>query len=101
VYLGLTHGVGIPENSADAADELRIRQQLGEDVRELLEGVDFDQVHHPILDGFMRKMLAEVNVLGAFPSSDDVVAPFDARGVVLVHGGVWGLRESHVLEEVP
>jgi hypothetical protein len=45
-------------------------------------------------------MLAEVNVLGAFPSSDDVVAPFDARGVVLVHGGGWGLRESHVLEEV-
>jgi len=33
VYLGLTHGVGIPENSPDTADELRIRQRLGEDVR--------------------------------------------------------------------
>ncbi len=48
----------------------------------------------------MRKMLEEVNVLGAFPSPDDVFAPFDARGVVLVHGGAWGLRKSHFLEEV-
>jgi hypothetical protein len=97
----LTHGVRFPEDSADAADELRIRQWLGEDVRYLLGGVDFDQAHHPILDVFMRKMLAEVNVLSAFTSPDDMVAPFDARGVVLVHRDVWGLRKSHVLEEVP
>jgi hypothetical protein len=29
----LTHSVGIPENSADAARKLRIRQWLGKDVR--------------------------------------------------------------------
>jgi hypothetical protein len=32
---------------------------------------------------------------------DDVVAPFDARSVVLVHEDVGRLRKSHVLEEVP
>jgi hypothetical protein len=43
----------------------------------------------------MRKMLTEVNVLGVFTSPNDVVAPFDARGVVLVHRGVWGLSPMY------
>ncbi len=89
MHLCMTHCVGIHENSADAADKLRICQWLGEDVCKLLGDVDFDQEHHPILDGFMRKMHAEINVLGAFTAADDMVAPFDARRVVLVHGGVW------------
>ncbi len=45
------------------------------------------------------KMLAEINVFGAFASPDNVVAPIDAHSVVLIHWGVWGLRKSHVLEE--
>ncbi len=45
------------------------------------------------------KMLAEINVFGAFASPDDGVAPIDAHSVVLVHWGVWGLRKSHVLVE--
>ncbi len=33
----------------------------------------------------MSKVLADVNVLGSLTSADDVVAPLDARGVVLIH----------------
>ncbi len=33
----------------------------------------------------MSKVLADVNVLGSFTSADDVVAPLDARGFVLIH----------------
>ncbi len=45
----------------------------------MLGGVDFDQAHHPILDGFMRKMLAEIYVLGAFtPHDDDVPDDVDS-----------------------
>ncbi len=44
------------------------------------------------------KMLAEINVFGAFASPDDGVAQ-SMHSVVLVHWGVWGLRKSHVLEE--
>ena len=33
-----------------------------------------------ILNGLMRKMLADVNVLGTFSPVDDVVAPTTSRG---------------------
>jgi hypothetical protein len=33
----------------------------------------------------MSKVLADINVIGSFTSSDDVVAPLDARCAVLVH----------------
>ncbi len=33
----------------------------------------------------MSKVLADINVLCSFTSADDIVAPLDARGVVLVH----------------
>ncbi len=37
---------------------------------------------------------------GTLPSSNRVVSPLDAGGVVLVHRSVWVLTKSHVLEEV-
>jgi hypothetical protein len=32
----------------------------------------------------MSKVLVDINVLGSFPSADDV-APLDVRGIILVH----------------
>ncbi len=57
---------------------------LGEDVRQLLRRGDPDQTLMSILDGLVREVLADVDVLGTYPSPIDVVAPFNARGVVLV-----------------
>ncbi len=37
-----------------------------------------------ILNYFVGEVLPDVNVLGLFPTPDDVAAPFDARGVVVV-----------------
>ncbi len=39
----------------------------------------------------------DVNVLGSFPTPDDVVAPFDARGIVLVDLGRNMLGEAQVV----
>jgi hypothetical protein len=38
-----------------------------------------------ILDDFVGEVLPNVNVLGAPPTTNDVVSPLDARRVVLVH----------------
>ena len=38
----------------------------------------------PILDGLMREVLADVNVLGPLVAANDVAPPFDAGSVVLV-----------------
>ncbi len=58
-----------------------------------------------ILDDLMRKdceiggeVLPDVNVLGALPSPDDVVAPFNTRRVVFVHWGGLLLRKPHLVE---
>ncbi len=50
----------------------------------------------------MGEVLPDVNVLGSFPTRDDVVAPFDARGlgVVLVDRARSLLGEAHALEQV-
>ncbi len=95
----MAHCVGIPENSAYAADELRVCQCLGENVPQLLGGVDLDQKYLTILDGFMRKILLEVDVHGTLMATDDMVAPF-ALSVVFIHSGVGCLRKAHVLKEV-
>jgi hypothetical protein len=65
-------------------DELRVCQGLGENTSQLLGGVDLDQTHHTILDGFMSKMLSEVDVLGTLTATDDVVVLFDARSFVFI-----------------
>ncbi len=38
----------------------------------------------PILDGLMREVLADVDVLGPLVAANDVAPPFDASSVVLV-----------------
>ena len=54
-------------------------KRLGEYVRHLVVGSDFDESHVPILNRLMRKMLADVDVLGTLASADDMDSPFDAR----------------------
>ena len=41
-------------------------------------------LHLTILDDFAGEVLPDVDVLGTFPSTDDIVTPLDARGAVLV-----------------
>ena len=52
-----------------------------------------------VLDRLMRKMLADVDMLRTLSSTDDVVAPFDASVVILVHRGVAIWLEAHTNEE--
>ena len=92
----------LAENTCHACLPLREVQALGQDIRQLEFGRDSgsDKPHVAILNYFMREVLANVNVLGSFPTPDDVVSPFNARSVVLLHR-CWGLlTESHVLEKV-
>ncbi len=47
----------------------------------------------------MGKVLLDINVLGSFTSADDVVAPFDARSIVLVYRGRLLLLEPETVQE--
>ena len=67
---------------------------LGEDIRELLRRRDPKQTEVSELDGLVRKVLANVDVLSTFTSPDDVVAPLDARGVVFIQRSRTLTRES-------
>ena len=53
-------------------------------IRHLSRGWNLHQQHLTILDGFVDEVLPDVDVLGAFPSADDIVTALDARGVALV-----------------
>jgi hypothetical protein len=55
-----------------------------------------------ILDGFVSKVLAGVNVLGTFPSANDIVVPLIDRVtvVVLVDWRISTWREAHGGEKV-
>ncbi len=48
---------------------------------------NLDKPHRTILDDLVGELLPDVDLLGSFASADDVVASFDARGVVLVSRG--------------
>ncbi len=74
-------------------------QTLGQDVRQLGRGWDLDKTHFTILDDFMRKVLPNVNVFVLLTSPDDVVAPLDARGVVLVYRCGPLLSETKSVQE--
>jgi hypothetical protein len=81
-------------------------KSLRENVGELLRSVDSDQAEVTILDCLVGEVLpsespevADVNVLRSFPSSDNVVAPFDARVVVFVDWRPFLGCEPHVFEE--
>ena len=60
-------------------------QSLGQDIGHLGRRRNLDQPHLTILNDFVGEVLPDVDVLGTFPSADDVVTPLDARGVVLVY----------------
>jgi hypothetical protein len=74
-------------------------QTLGQDVRQLGRGRDLNKTHFTILDDFMCEVLPNVNVLGPLTSPDDVVAPLDARGVVLVYRCGPLLSETKSVQE--
>ena len=78
---------------------LREVERLGKDVRQLVGRIDAEQLHLAILDHIAGEVLQvpNVDVLGALTSTDDVVPPFDARSVVLVHRILARLGEAHGL----
>ena len=49
----------------------------------------------------MGEVLLDVNVLGTFTATDDVVTRLDARGAVLVYRGRLLLRESKTVQKRP
>ena len=72
------------EDLRNASLPRRGMKSLRENVGELLRSVDSDQAEVTILECLVGEVHADVNVLRSFPSSDNVVAPFDARVVVFV-----------------
>ncbi len=59
-------------------------KSLGEDACELLRGADPNQKQMSILNHLMGEVLPDVNMLGAFSTSNNVIAPLNASTVVLV-----------------
>ncbi len=59
-------------------------KSLGEDVCELLRSTDPNQTQVSILDRFMGEVLPYVDMLGAFSTSNNVVAPLNSSIVVIV-----------------
>ena len=88
------------EDTLHACLPLRVVQALREDIRELERSGDAYEPHIAVLDDLVREVLPDVNMLGPLTSSNDVVAPLDARGVVLEHLGGVLLSEAESLEEV-
>jgi hypothetical protein len=74
-------------------------KSLGEDVCELLRGADPNQTQMSVLDRFMSKVLADVDVLRTFSASNDVVAPFNACIVVLIDRGPGFGSKPHIPQE--
>ena len=75
-------------------------KSLGEDICKLLRGVDSNQTQVSILDRFMGKVLPDVDVLGTFSASDNVVAPLNTSVIVLIDWGPGLWRKTHAPQEV-
>ena len=88
------------QETIDAREYLRQMQSLGQDIGHLGRRRNLDQPHLTILNDFVGEVLPDVDVLGTFPSSNDVVTPFDARGVVLVYWSRSPLRESKTVQKI-
>ncbi len=56
----------------------------------MVVGSNVDESHAPILNSLISKMLTDVDVLGTLAFADDMVAPFDARRIVLIDRD-WGV----------
>lgn len=87
------------EDLRNASLPRRGMKSLRENVGELFRCIHSDQAEVTILDCLVGEVLADVNVLRSFPSSNDVVAPFDARVIVFVDWRPFLGCEPHVLEE--
>ena len=74
-------------------------QALGKHISKLIRSVDLDQTEVSVLDRLMCVVFTEINMLSTLTATDDVVAPFDTGGVVLVYWGPAALMESHIVEE--
>ncbi len=92
--------VAILQYPLDTSAEQWVRECLGEDIGQLSGGVDLDETHLPILDHFMREMLADVDVLRPLTSADNMVAPFDARRLVLIYRSIGVLGEAKAAQAV-
>jgi hypothetical protein len=88
----------LAQDSRDTRLPLREVQRLGQDVRQLLGGSDSDQLHMTILVHLVSEVLPDINVLRTLSDTNDVVSPFDARGVVLVYRSWGSLGEAHAVE---
>jgi hypothetical protein len=84
------------KNRLDAGSPGLGMKSLGEDVCELLRGADLNQTQVSILDSFMSKMLADVDVLRTFSASNGVVAPLNAGIVILVDWGPGFGSKPHI-----
>ncbi len=87
------------QDAGDARHMLPRLKALGEDIRELIRSQDTNQSEVAILNSFMREVFPNVDVLGTFTAPNDVVAPIDARIIVLIDRSESRPEESHVLEE--
>ncbi len=74
-------------------------KSLGEDVCGLLRCVDQNQTQVSILDSFMGKFLANVDVLRTFSASNDVVTPLNAGIVIIVDQGPRFGSNTHIPKE--
>jgi hypothetical protein len=90
----------LAQDSRDARLPLREVQRLGQDVRQLLGGSDANQRHMAILDHLMSKVLPVVDVLRTLSTTNDVISPLNACGVVLIHRSRGRSGEAHVLAEM-
>ncbi len=62
---------------------------------------NLDQPHRALLDDFVGEVLLDVDVLGDFTSTDDVVTPVNARGVILEYRDRLLLLESKTVQKSP
>ena len=75
-------------------------KSLGEDICELLRGVDSNHTQVAILDSFMGEVLPDVDVLGALSASNNIVTPLDASVVVLIDRGPGFWYKPHAPQEI-
>ena len=80
---------------------MRKVKPLGRDIGQLVRCWHLDQPHLAILDDFVGEVLPDVVVLGSLTASNDVVAPFNTRRVVLIDQGRFPLPESKSAQKCP
>ena len=71
-----------------------------EDVSELSRRRDPEQAEMSVLNGLMRKMLADVDALCTLSPTNVVIVPLDARSVVLVDRRISCRRKTHAGEKI-